>query len=69
MDFMAVTPGLAMHPGPRQGAVNCVHVPGSIQVLESKGIEAQCFRPACRLCYVCPLCGVSYPGAEIYVYG
>ena len=59
--------GLAIHPGPRQGSVNCVHVPGSIQVLESMGIAAQCFRLACRLRYICRLCGVSYPGGEIYV--
>ena len=57
------SPGL----GPWQGGVNCVHVPGRIQVLESMGIVAQCSRLACRLCYICPLCGVSYPGGEMYV--
>ena len=52
----------AIHPGPRQGGVNCVYVPGIIQVLESMGIVAQCFHLAYRLHYICPLCGVSYPG-------
>ena len=28
---------------------------------------AQCLHLACRFRFVCPLCGVSYPGGKIYV--